>query len=356
MSEGRSKICSVCKTNVSKYRCPGCESLYCSLSCNKTHKERTECSGKRDPTKFIPKNQLVSHLNSDYNFLSGLEKVLEKKEKDESASIHRADRNRTQLKRSIEKTGINVHLAPPSIKKRKDNKTHFDRKKRHVVWTIEWQLHDVSIQGSPIAVCLTHQNNENDSIDKLWENFLKENENKLPIDLSKFQLGNHPKWVMKARRSVSRGDIFKKVSPFVPFSSVLQQIEIFEFPTVHILPGEIPVFTLSDYETSSEEEEEEEEESESSDSESSCDSTDRESDTERLDLASSNEEYSAGPKETPIPTFDATSNKEEEKEVQSNSPDASLDDALLLNKEKSNAVGDSTTLPPLFGSFFQKKD
>ncbi|EPY51600.1 snoRNA biogenesis protein [Schizosaccharomyces cryophilus OY26] len=330
MSEGRSKICSVCRTN---------------------------CSGKRDPTKFIPKNQLVSHLNSDYNFLSGLEKVIEKKEKDETTSIHRADRNRAQLKRTIEKTGINIHLAPASTKKRKDNKTHFDRKRRHVVWTIEWQLHDTSIQGSPIAVCLTHHNSEMNSIDKLWDSFLQEQKDKLSVDLSKFQLENHPQWVMKARRSVSRGDVYKRIPPFIPLSSVLQQIEIFEFPTVHVLPSDASVITLSDYETSSEEEEEEEEEgSESSDSESSSDNNDKESNGETSDSASSDGESSRSPKQTPIPTLDDSSNKEKKKDSQSNAPDARSADVLDSNKAELNIIEDSLSLPPLFGSFFQKKD
>ncbi|EPX70439.1 snoRNA biogenesis protein [Schizosaccharomyces octosporus yFS286] len=357
MSEGRSKICSVCTTNISKYRCPGCETSYCSLNCNKTHKGQTKCSGQRDPTKFIPKNQLVGHLNSDYNFLTGLEKVLEKKEKEESSPIHRLDRNRTQLKRTIEKTGINIHLAPPSFKKRKENRTHFDRRKRHIVWTIEWQLHNDSIQGTPTVVCLTHQNNENESIDKLWEKCLQENKDKLSIDLSKFQLDNHPKWVMKARRSASRGDIFRKVSPFIPISSVLQKAEIFEFPTIHVLPGEVPVITLSDYETSSEEEEtSDESESESSDSESSSDGIEGEDDTKKPDLSVSNEEYSVGRKETPISNLETSSIKREETEAQRNATDVSLDDVLSTSKAKSNSVEDSTTLPPLFGAFFQKKD
>lgn len=48
------EICSICKENPSKYRCPGCAAPYCSLACNKTHKSgaggdnsNPPCTGKR---------------------------------------------------------------------------------------------------------------------------------------------------------------------------------------------------------------------------------------------------------------------------------------------------------------------
>eukprot|EP00818_Percolomonas_sp_WS_P006082 CAMPEP_0117440240 /NCGR_PEP_ID=MMETSP0759-20121206/2981_1 /TAXON_ID=63605 /ORGANISM="Percolomonas cosmopolitus, Strain WS" /LENGTH=222 /DNA_ID=CAMNT_0005231985 /DNA_START=1 /DNA_END=666 /DNA_ORIENTATION=+ len=40
------------QANTSKYRCPGCQLLYCSLLCCKKHKDIFTCSGERDPTEF----------------------------------------------------------------------------------------------------------------------------------------------------------------------------------------------------------------------------------------------------------------------------------------------------------------
>lgn len=54
MGKIEAEICSVCKENASKYRCPGCGAPYCSLACNKVHKAgggvgspRPPCTGKR---------------------------------------------------------------------------------------------------------------------------------------------------------------------------------------------------------------------------------------------------------------------------------------------------------------------
>jgi len=47
-------LCEECKSNPSKYTCPGCSLHSCSLPCVKSHKERTGCSGKRNQTQFLP--------------------------------------------------------------------------------------------------------------------------------------------------------------------------------------------------------------------------------------------------------------------------------------------------------------
>lgn len=55
MGKIEAETCSVCKENLSKYRCPGCAAPYCSLACNKAHKAGSSggdnptppCTGKR---------------------------------------------------------------------------------------------------------------------------------------------------------------------------------------------------------------------------------------------------------------------------------------------------------------------
>lgn len=42
-------ICQECTQNPWKYRCPCCSILTCSLPCVKSHKQRTNCTGKKDP-------------------------------------------------------------------------------------------------------------------------------------------------------------------------------------------------------------------------------------------------------------------------------------------------------------------
>lgn len=49
--------CEECKSNPSKYKCPGCSIQSCSLPCVKAHKTRTGCTGKRNQTQFVPISQ-----------------------------------------------------------------------------------------------------------------------------------------------------------------------------------------------------------------------------------------------------------------------------------------------------------
>jgi hypothetical protein len=54
VSSESSNMCEECGKNVFKYKCPGCGVRSCGLECVKAHKNRTNCSGKRNRTAFVP--------------------------------------------------------------------------------------------------------------------------------------------------------------------------------------------------------------------------------------------------------------------------------------------------------------
>ncbi len=63
-------LCDVCHQKESIYRCPKCFARTCCLSCCLTHKEESNCDGKRDRTAFVPLHQFKdTTLKSDYYFL-----------------------------------------------------------------------------------------------------------------------------------------------------------------------------------------------------------------------------------------------------------------------------------------------
>ncbi|CAK7264524.1 Box C/D snoRNA accumulation [Sporothrix epigloea] len=68
-------LCSVCRTNPPRYKCPRCNLPYCSVPCNRRHRARTGCSGIRDVTVFVPRNRLCTSagIDRDYNFLQGID-------------------------------------------------------------------------------------------------------------------------------------------------------------------------------------------------------------------------------------------------------------------------------------------
>ncbi|EPE07110.1 hit zinc finger [Ophiostoma piceae UAMH 11346] len=68
-------LCSVCRAQPPRYKCPQCVTRYCSVPCNRRHRARTGCSGIRDVTTFVPKSKLCteSGIDRDYNFLQRIE-------------------------------------------------------------------------------------------------------------------------------------------------------------------------------------------------------------------------------------------------------------------------------------------
>ncbi|KAI3398509.1 hypothetical protein diail_9033 [Diaporthe ilicicola] len=77
-------LCSICHISTPKYTCPGCNSHTCSLACNKKHKSWANCSGKRDPTAYMPASRLktAAGVDHDYNFLSAIERERERNQRD----------------------------------------------------------------------------------------------------------------------------------------------------------------------------------------------------------------------------------------------------------------------------------
>jgi hypothetical protein len=124
--------------NKSKYRCPGCSARTCSLSCYKRHQQWAQCSGQRDPTKFVKKSQLVTPagIDHDFNFLTGIERNIEKAEKgltDNHVGDLSTPRSWSQQQSSqkgqtnyqqLESAGVRIIRAPKGLSRQKENKSH----------------------------------------------------------------------------------------------------------------------------------------------------------------------------------------------------------------------------------------
>ncbi|PSR85591.1 hypothetical protein BD289DRAFT_253456 [Coniella lustricola] len=79
-----STLCSICHTVVPKYTCPACHAQTCSLPCSQKHKAWANCTGKRDPTAFMPAAQLKTPagVDHDYNFLSSIERERDRNQRE----------------------------------------------------------------------------------------------------------------------------------------------------------------------------------------------------------------------------------------------------------------------------------
>lgn len=124
--------------NTPKYRCPGCAARTCSLPCYKRHQQRAQCNGKRDPTKYVKKNQLSTPagVDHDFNFIAGIERGLDTAdrlmEENRIGSDRRTskipDRN-SNLGKRLQEAGVMIDRAPAGMSREKNNKTHIQKKR-----------------------------------------------------------------------------------------------------------------------------------------------------------------------------------------------------------------------------------
>ncbi|KAF2667446.1 hypothetical protein BT63DRAFT_480412 [Microthyrium microscopicum] len=159
-------LCSVCHTEQPKYRCPRCSTRTCSLECSQRHKKRAPCSGVRDPTAFIKKSDLATPqgVDHDYNFISGLERNLEKydlrkiqprygygqpdqKARREQAKVNKTNHERKKFLDASRSSGVKLLRAPAGMQRALDNSSRVlkrDTRSSVIVWTVEWLYEDGS--------------------------------------------------------------------------------------------------------------------------------------------------------------------------------------------------------------------
>ncbi|ORY15548.1 hypothetical protein BCR34DRAFT_622784 [Clohesyomyces aquaticus] len=136
--------------NKSKYRCPGCAARTCSLPCYKRHQQWAQCTGKRDPTKYVKKSQLATPagIDHDYNFITSIERGVDRTERAvQERGLGAANAVGTGPRRGeitgyrYDVAGVQVIKAPKGLSRQRENNTH-SSSKRHIVWTVEWLRED----------------------------------------------------------------------------------------------------------------------------------------------------------------------------------------------------------------------
>lgn len=112
--------------SIIKYKCPGCERLYCSANCCGGHKEKFSCSGLRDQTPYVPLSKFdQKQFLDDYFFL---EKI--------NSEIERAQRVLPVLLRQ-NKRQPGAKNKPAKSKHRNNNKRNYKSKDLNKVGTAD---------------------------------------------------------------------------------------------------------------------------------------------------------------------------------------------------------------------------
>ncbi|KAI5096239.1 box C/D snoRNA protein 1 [Silurus meridionalis] len=121
--------CDVCEAEEAKYRCPNCLKCSCSLSCVKQHKLRSECSGVRDRTAFVPLDHFSDlHLLNDYRFLEETGRVADKPNRD--TLLHTRSRHSycaMLLLRNAKAAKVNLKILPKSFSRRRENTSIYNK-------------------------------------------------------------------------------------------------------------------------------------------------------------------------------------------------------------------------------------
>lgn len=175
-------LCSICHISTPKYTCPGCNTHTCSLACNKKHKSWANCSGKRDPTAYMPPSKLktAAGIDHDYNFLSAIERERERNQReivDERKLFSQKELGQLDDPYSFRKQwfGENVHFHPVSGEPRqfgsdgeddsdgdlegeaKSNRRNIPARASQLAHRVRQRLRDENIQVVQMPVGMTRQ-------------------------------------------------------------------------------------------------------------------------------------------------------------------------------------------------------
>lgn len=131
--------CTVCQSSSSKYRCPGCAVVTCSLACTKQHRADSGCKGTRDRTAFVPISRFnETHLVSDINLLSDTSRTTDKGRKitgqDEE---ERLPKRFKMLQGKAKQLNLKLHFLPSLMSKHRNNTTRFDQRSQTLLWHAE---------------------------------------------------------------------------------------------------------------------------------------------------------------------------------------------------------------------------
>ncbi|ORY56134.1 uncharacterized protein BCR38DRAFT_451534 [Pseudomassariella vexata] len=165
-------LCVICHIKPPQYKCPRCGARTCSLVCVKKHKNWSSCNGERDPTVYIPPVKLRTDagIDHDYNFLTKIERTIERAEKalteergialpsqnapppnklrrlnkgQSRGNVTMGDGSRPWARSAIRRLkalGISVKHVPMGMTRERENTTSYNKRTNTVNWQVEWLL------------------------------------------------------------------------------------------------------------------------------------------------------------------------------------------------------------------------
>lgn len=271
MNEQTKDLCQECRQSAFQYQCPRCSFRSCSLACCQAHKQRTQCTGKRDRTAFVKVGEMTdATLQNDYHFLEdvigrldanqrflrqsgGAKRQRRAEEHDTDAHIllqaarkqdgiapkrlilpmqngqasnsepsdRTTGRGLSNLQNHARNRGVSLLCLPPFMERHKQNQTRIRNK--NIFWTVEWRVYPDTGQAKSTTV---HQISETAI---LWDELCQ------LVSNGDQRLAKHS-FLLKNELSPANAPKYTLVSSSSTLANALMDQTIIEFPSIHIVP------------------------------------------------------------------------------------------------------------------------
>ena len=219
-SSQRTSTCEECRQVESAYVCPGCQIRTCSLRCVQAHKERTQCSGKRNRSEFLPVCRMTDNtLRNDYFFLEDvLNQTSSKKLKTETSNNDPPSKNRRRLVSQAQQRGVTLQLMPSIMERSKKNSSFYSAQKDLITWRAEVIMVSDPTKNITFNVCESESN--------VMEHVEKRCDQSLPTHSLFLKLPSRP----------HNNPLYLRLEPNDSLQQSLRGQTIIEHPTIFCVP------------------------------------------------------------------------------------------------------------------------
>jgi len=139
--------CEQC-SNPSKYKCPKCEVRSCSLACVQAHKEKVDCDGLRNKTKYKALDNFSDlDMVNDFRLLEEISRTVDgcrrdklKRSTRQGTEMMRAPklpRHLANLQNQAKLRGMRLRYLPPHFSRRVANTSNYQYKTKSISWMVE---------------------------------------------------------------------------------------------------------------------------------------------------------------------------------------------------------------------------
>lgn len=241
MEDGRTAAnrpnCEECGKNPWKYKCPGCGLRSCGLLCVKAHKDRTQCTGKRNRAQFVPISQFDDNwLVSDYNFLEEALRMNEaaKRSRAPLGDLRRfPSRPRKAFQNQARNRSTKLLFLPKGMSKNETNRSYYNKWRKCIYWTVEWQFHSTDV------IFVDHGVDEHVSLQSILEKHLTIGPGN-PVSRHKLrhfckESTENLKLFIKIEYTKGAKKLYYELNITEPLRSQLAGKTIIEYPVIHVV-------------------------------------------------------------------------------------------------------------------------